>query len=75
MSLGCEIAGDGFCDDSTNDGRCDFDGGDCCLPNKNTTFCSYCFCYAEGEQGPYVRQDKKNQFFGLNEPFLISIVY
>ena len=44
---GCDIAGDGYCDDATNDGRCDFDGGDCCLPNKDTQFCLFCLCYAE----------------------------
>ena len=43
---GCHIAGDGFCDDATNDGRCDFDGGDCCLPDKNTKYCEfYCLFY------------------------------
>ena len=51
---GCDIAGDGYCDDATNDGRCDFDGGDCCLPNKDTQFCLFCLCYAEKPEGKYV---------------------
>ena len=48
---GCSIAGDGFCDDSTNDGRCDFDGGDCCLPIINDQYCSFCICYANKPEG------------------------
>ena len=51
---GCDIAGDGYCDDATNDGRCDFDGGDCCLPSKDTQFCLFCLCYAEKPEGKYV---------------------
>ena len=51
---GCDIAGDGYCDDATNDGRCDFDGGDCCLPNKNTQYCLFCFCYAEKPESRWI---------------------
>ena len=43
---GCDIAGDGFCDDAVNDGDCGFDGGDCCLPDIIDDYCSYCICYA-----------------------------
>ena len=43
---GCDIAGDGFCDDAVNDGECGFDGGDCCLPDIIDDYCSYCICYA-----------------------------
>ena len=53
---GCSIAGDGFCDDSTNDGRCDFDGGDCCLPNINNQYCSFCICYADNPEGKFLSQ-------------------
>ena len=54
FQTGCSIAGDGFCDDSTNDGRCDFDGGDCCLPNMNDQYCSFCICYAEKPEGEFL---------------------
>ena len=37
--------GDGVCDDKTNIGECDYDGGDCCGYNVNTGFCSDCKCY------------------------------
>ena len=50
---GCDIAGDGYCDDATNDGRCDFDGGDCCLPDKNTKYCNFCMCWADQPQGVF----------------------
>ena len=48
---GCDIAGDGYCDDATNDGRCNFDGGDCCVPDKNTEYCQFCLCYADQPEG------------------------
>ena len=51
MVIGCDIAGDGFCDDATNDGRCDFDGGDCCIPDKKTEYCHFCTCWADQPQG------------------------
>lgn len=44
---GCEqfhLMGDGFCDDSTNVKNCDFDAGDCCIPNKVLIFCEFCKC-------------------------------
>ena len=44
--IGCDLAGDGFCDDSTNDGTCQFDGGDCCLPEVKKDYCVICQCYA-----------------------------
>ena len=46
LYIGCDLAGDGFCDDSTNDGTCQFDGGDCCLPEVKKDFCVFCHCYA-----------------------------
>merc|ERR1712047_27727 len=44
---GCEFenwVGDNFCDDGNNNAECDFDGGDCCGTDVNTTFCSLCEC-------------------------------
>ena len=48
--LSCKISvwiGDGQCDDNMNQRNCDYDGGDCCLPNNqlNTDFCGDCFCH------------------------------
>jgi hypothetical protein len=39
-----EQIGDGFCSDDTNIDECQFDGGDCCLPNIQFLFCGVCFC-------------------------------
>ena len=36
--------GDGYCDDSTNNMECNYDGGDCCGPNINTQYCVECQC-------------------------------
>ena len=36
--------GDGFCDDATNTGDCEFDGGDCCGDERNTDYCEDCKC-------------------------------
>ncbi len=36
---------DGFCDDETNIADCLYDGGDCCGPDIDLTFCQECVCY------------------------------
>ena len=36
--------GDNYCDDENNNENCNFDGGDCCLENVNTQYCSECEC-------------------------------
>ena len=43
MSLEAGI-GDGYCDDHLNTQYCDYDGGDCCGPEVDTTYCSACEC-------------------------------
>ena len=37
--------GDGICHDESNNADCKFDGGDCCLINKNTEHCMECNCF------------------------------
>ena len=41
------MIGNGYCDDVTNNGGCDFDGGDCCGSNVDTQYCTECICYAD----------------------------
>ena len=36
--------GDGHCDDDNNNEGCNWDGGDCCGANVDTTYCSVCEC-------------------------------
>merc|ERR1712032_1408488 len=36
--------GDKNCDDENNNCGCAYDGGDCCLPNKQTQYCNDCSC-------------------------------
>ena len=36
--------GDTFCDDDNNNLDCNYDGGDCCGPNVDTTYCIGCQC-------------------------------
>ena len=36
--------GDGHCDDLNNNEGCNWDGGDCCGPKVQTTYCSVCEC-------------------------------
>ncbi len=38
------LLGDRVCDEVTNNERCLYDGGDCCLSNKNTKYCQDCTC-------------------------------
>ena len=42
------IVGDKVCNDETNNVECNYDGGDCCLFNLNTYYCSECICYDQG---------------------------
>ena len=45
--IGCLFpswAGDNYCDDENNYQGCDFDGGDCCGDNVNTSYCYDCEC-------------------------------
>ena len=46
-SYGCYTQswqGDGSCDDENNKASCDYDGGDCCGDNVDTTYCTQCLC-------------------------------
>jgi hypothetical protein len=36
--------GDGICDDKNNMANCIFDGGDCCNPTADKTYCADCYC-------------------------------
>ena len=38
------MAGDGYCNDETNNRHCSFDRGDCCYNHTITKFCSKCQC-------------------------------
>ena len=42
-----DYTGDGYCDDALNIPECNFDVGDCCLPNTITDFCFTCQCFNE----------------------------
>jgi hypothetical protein len=39
------LVGNGFCNNETNNADCNYDGGDCCATNVNTTACSECVCH------------------------------
>ena len=71
FSSGCEIAGDRYCDDATNDGKCNFDGGDCCLPNKKTEYCEFCTCYADQPTGKKFKNFIKTRNFSKNPKFRV----
>ena len=51
---GCidEWIGDDICDDENNNNECQFDGGDCCGANVDTTWCTACECLEGGCQFP-----------------------
>ena len=42
-----DYIGDNICDDGNNNMHCNWDGGDCCIDNVNTTFCNHCDCLDE----------------------------
>ena len=37
------------CDDIANTKECRFDGGDCCMENRDEIYCLNCDCIKEGE--------------------------
>ena len=39
-----DLINDGYCDDITNTMICNYDGGDCCLSNIRTPYCTDCKC-------------------------------
>ena len=48
---GCDnftLVGNGFCNDETNNEICNYDGGECCVMNVMTDYCSECACYGQG---------------------------
>ena len=51
MLGGCSLnpswVGDGICDDLTNVFECDYDGGDCCLSDTDTSYCLECLCHSD----------------------------
>ncbi len=42
---------DGVCDEVSNIAKCLFDGGDCCLENKDRTLCRKCACMLHVDEG------------------------
>ena len=39
------MVGNDYCNDETNTANCNYDGGDCCVVNANTSACSECVCH------------------------------
>ena len=39
-----ESRGDRNCDDENNNANCEYDGGDCCGENVDTSWCTQCLC-------------------------------
>ena len=37
----------GYCIDQNNNEACDYDGGDCCDPNANMDYCTFCVCHLD----------------------------
>ncbi len=47
---------DSVCDEATNNARCFFDGGDCCLEFKDETLCKNCSCILAVDPGELLHQ-------------------
>ena len=41
------MIGNGICEDDYNNPVCQYDGGDCCMANHDTTICTECQCIQE----------------------------
>ena len=49
---------DGQCDDESNKIDCQYDGGDCCLPNSTLTFCMKCICHLTGHRHDQISTER-----------------
>ncbi len=58
---------DRVCDDESNTERCVFDGGDCCLENKDTSMCTSCKCELAVDQARLEQQYKELRVGQLRE--------
>ena len=62
---GSQFIGDGICDESANKRICQYDGGDCCLPDKSTPLCHECTCILKAD-----KVDTEKIFQGFNVTLL-----
>ena len=55
------MVGDGYWDDVTNNAICNYDGGDCCLHEIETSFCTECQClrFEDGSDLPIKSEGTK----------------
>merc|ERR1712080_586668 len=67
-----DYKGDAICDDGNNNAGCDFDGGDCCLPNVDKTFCKECACL-EGPGDRCFKEDYKVMEFVMMEIIMLGV--
>ncbi len=51
---------DSVCDEKSNIAKCLYDGGDCCLENKDRTLCRKCICFMDVDH-----DELKGQFLEL----------
>ncbi len=61
------LISDGVCDEETNTEACRYDGGDCCLENKNTELCQTCTCivvYNSQEVTQLLKANKVKLYIG-----------
>ncbi len=60
LRFGCQadtfMIRDGVCDEATNLEACNFDGGDCCLDNKDITLCKQCSCKLKSKARHFLSQ-------------------
>ncbi len=47
--IALEPFGDGFCEDEHNNGNSLYDGGDCCSPSVDCSYCNLCQCHETKE--------------------------
>ncbi len=59
---------DGVCDEITNTKRCLFDGGDCCLADKVTSFCKNCLCNLAIDTAKLERQFREMEIKPFKTP-------
>ncbi len=65
---------DGVCDEAANIANCLYDGGDCCLENKDRTLCRNCTCRLIIDKTELRRQFKELEIKPAQDPDSLKAV-
>ncbi len=59
---------DSVCDEASNIEKCLYDGGDCCLENKDRTLCRKCICFMDVDEDELKEKFEELEIKPVNDP-------